>query len=82
MKTLSKTLAIAVVVASFAAPSFAAVQDDIRRHAGVNGNINVEVSGDTVTLSGYVEDSHRSYQAERLARSQGYIVKNNLVLSN
>lgn len=82
MKTLTKTLAIATVIASFAAPSFAAMEDDIRRHAGTNGNINVQVDGDTITLSGFVEDTYKRQQAERMAKSQGYEVNNYLILSN
>ncbi len=82
MKTLMKTLAIAAVISSFAAPTFAAVQDDIRRHAATNGNINVQISGNTITLSGFVEDQYQRQQAERTAKQQGYEVENYLILSN
>lgn len=81
MKALTKTLAIAALTASFAAPAFAAVADDIRSVAATNGYINVQVNGDQVTLNGFVEDTYARQLAEQTARKQGYRVQNNLLLS-
>jgi len=79
MKTLTKTLAIVALSASFAAPAFSAVEDDIRRRAGTNGNISIQVEGDTVVLNGYVADQYSRQLAEQTARKQGYEVQNNLI---
>jgi len=81
MKTLTKTLAIVALSASFAAPAFSAVEDDIRRRSGSGSNIYVQVKGDTVILNGYVDSQYSRHLAERTAREQGYKVQNNL-LSN
>jgi len=80
MKTLIKTIAAAALIASFSAPAFSAVADDIRRSAGTNGNIKVHVRGDTVTLTGYVEDNHARQKASTVAKKQGYEVRNYLIL--
>jgi len=79
MNTLTKTLAIVALSASFAAPAFSAVADDIRRRAGSNANIQVQVNGDKVILSGYVADQYARQIAERTARKQGFKVQNNLI---
>lgn len=80
MKTLTKSMIAAALVASFSAPAFSAVSDDIRRLAGTNGNIKVHVRGDTVTLTGYVEDSYARQKATNTAKQQGYQVNNYLIL--
>jgi len=79
MKTLTKTLAIVALSASFAAPAFSAVADDIRRRAGSNANIQVQVNGDKVILNGYVADQYARQLVEQTARKQGYNVQNNLI---
>ena len=81
MKTLTKTLAIVALSASFAAPAFSTVEDDIQRRSGSNSNIYVQVKGDTVILNGYVDSQYSRQLVERTAREQGYKVQNNL-LSN
>lgn len=81
MNTFTKTLAIAALSASFAAPAFSAVADDVRRVAATNGYINVQVNGDQVILNGFVEDTYARQLAENTARKQGYKVQNNLLLS-
>ncbi len=82
MKTFTKTLAIAAVVAAFSAPSFAAVQDEVRAVAASNGHINVQVNGDTVTLTGFVEDQYARQLAEQTAKKEGFDVNNYLILSD
>jgi len=82
MKTLIKTIAATALIATFSAPAFSAVQDDIQRLAGTNGNINIQVNeaSDTVTLTGFVEDNYARNKAETTAEAQGYEVNNYLIL--
>ena len=80
MKTLINTVAATALIAAFSAPAFAAVQDDIQRFAGTNGNINVNVNGDTITLTGFAEDNYARNKAEATAKRQGYEVNNYLIL--
>jgi len=82
MKSLIKTIAVSALLASFAAPTFAAVQHDVVAAAGTNSNINVEISGDTVTLTGYVDDAYSRQRAAQVAKSEGYTVRNYLILNN
>lgn len=82
MKTLIKTIAATALIASFAAPASATVADDIRSVAATNGYINVSVDDDTVTLTGYVEDTYARQLAEQTAKKQGFEVENYLILSN
>lgn len=82
IKTLIKTMVTASLIASFTAPAFAAVDHDIRALAGTNGNIIVEVNGNTVTLTGFVKDTYSRQLAEQTAKLQGYEVENFLILSN
>ncbi len=82
MKTLIKTIAASALIATFASPAFAAIADDVRAVAGTNGNINVQVNGDTVTLTGFVEDTYSRQLAEQEANSQGFDVENYLILSD
>ena len=82
MKTLIKTIAASALVVSFAAPSFAAVQQDINAAAGTNGNINVQIDGDTITLTGFVEDAYVKQLAEQIAEKEGFEVENYLRRTN
>lgn len=82
IKTSIKTMAAGILIASFTAPAFAAVDHDIRALAGTNGYIDVEVKGNTVTLTGFVEDTYSRQLAEQTAKQQGYEVENFLILSN
>ena len=82
MKNLIKSIAAITLIASFTAPAFAAIQHDVTAAAGTNGNINVQVDGDTVTLTGYVADSYSRQLAEKIAKREGFEVRNYLLLSN
>ena len=82
MKQLIRTIAASALIASFSAPTFAAIQQDVIAAAGTNGNINVQVDGDTVTLTGYVTDSYSRQLAEKIAEREGFEVRNYLLLSN
>jgi len=82
MKTLLNTIAITALVATFSTPAFASISQDIRSAAGTNGNIRVRINGDTITLSGFVEDSFARSKAERIAKNAGFKVQNCLLLSN
>ena len=82
MKTLINTIAATALIATFSAPAFASVANDVRSAAAANGNINVLVDGDTVTLTGYVEDSHSKFLAESVATKEGFDVENYLLTSD
>ena len=82
MKTLLNTIAITALVATFSTPAFASISQDIRSAAGTNGNIRVNVNGDTIRLTGFVDDSYARNKAEQIAKSEGYKVQNYLILSN
>lgn len=82
MKTLINTIAVTALVGSFAAPSFANVEQEVQAIAATNGNIRVQVLDDTVTLTGYVDDTYSRQLAERTAKQEGYKVENYLLLNN
>jgi len=82
MRTLTKTLAFVALTASFVAPAYAVLADNIRQAAATTGFINVQVENETVTLTGFVEDNYAKQRAERAAKIQGYDLENYLVLSN
>lgn len=82
MKTVIKTIAVTALVSSFAAPSFATVDQEIQAIAATNGSINVLVDGNTVTLTGFVDDTYSRQLAERTAKQEGYEVENYLILNN
>ena len=82
MKTLIKTIAATALIAAFAAPSYATVAQDVRSAAGTNGHINVNVDGDTVVLTGFVEDVWSKQKAESVAASEGFDVENYLLISD
>ena len=82
MKTLIKTIAATALIATFTAPAFASVADEVRAHTGTNGNVRVTVDGDTVTLTGFVEDASAKYRAESIAAKDGFDVQNYLLISD
>jgi len=88
MKLFTKVLFASALTVAVTAPAAAAVspslQQDVYRAAGSNSNVRVQVSGDTVTLSGYAEDSYAVLAVERAARSADGVgrVINNVFKTN
>lgn len=84
MNTVIKAIATATVIAAFAAPATAAVSSDISRDvksaAGSGSNVRVNVNGDTVTLTGYVEDTYALQRIETAAKNNGATSVQNYVL--
>ena len=84
MKTLSKLIVVSVMLFAFSIPASAAISSDIfsdiKRAAGTRSNVRISISGDTVTLTGYVEDSYSLGRIERAARDNGAKKVRNYVL--
>jgi len=87
MKLFTKSIAATALILAIAAPASAMVspqlKQDIISAAGSGSNINVIVDGDTVTLTGYVEDAYALSQAMQAADREGVSkVINNLFRTN
>ena len=72
MKALTKTIAASALIFAIAGPASVAVSDNIgqevKQVAGSGSNVFVNVDGNTVTLTGYVEDTFALQQINRLRR--------------
>ncbi len=79
MNRLIKALAIIVWFSALAAPVSASIERDVQA-ADLNGYIDVEVRGNTVTLVGFVQDERSRELAERVAKSDGHEVVNHLIV--
>jgi len=88
MKLITKTFIAATVAVMAVAPASAMVsqslQGDVLSAVGANGNVQVQVIGDTVTLTGYAEDNYAVQAVERVAASQEGVnrVINNVLKAN
>ncbi len=87
MKLFTNTIAATTLVLAITGTASAMVSPDLAQDvkfaAGANSNINVLIDGDTVTLTGYVEDFHALAKAEQAASGAGVDkVINNLIRSN
>jgi len=87
MKIIAKSIAATALVLAIAAPASAMVSPQLKQNiisaAGSGSNVNVIVNGDTVTLSGYVEDAYAFSQVMRAADSEGVSkVISNIVRTN
>ncbi len=87
MKLLTKSIAISTLILAIAGPASAMVSPnlahDVRSAAGANSNVHVTIDGDTVTLTGYAEDSYAVAQAVSAAEGDGVAkVVNHLFRSN
>ncbi|MBX2839118.1 MAG: BON domain-containing protein [Gammaproteobacteria bacterium] len=76
MKTLTKSIAAAVVLVGMAGSASAmTLQQDIfsgvQSAVGSSANVSVSVNGDVATLSGYVEDLGAQNAAIRAAKDAG-----------
>jgi len=75
MKLFSKLIATSALVLAIAAPASAAVSQtlkiDVLSAAGEGSNVNVVIDGDTVTLTGYVENALDLAAIERAALTNG-----------
>lgn len=75
MNITIKTIAALSLLLPTAVPVSAEVAEnvalEVRRAAGHTRFLNVVVKGDTVVLSGFVEDSYARAQAERAAKKAG-----------
>ena len=84
MKTLTKSIASAALIFAIAAPASAAVSPDlcaaVIKASGTASNVRIQVDGDTVTLTGYVETSYDLQRIEAEARKHGATKVNNYVL--
>lgn len=84
MKILLNTFAATALIFAIAAPASAAVSADIaqevRAAAGYASNVRVDVDGDTVTLTGYVEDTYSLQAIESAAKRDGATTVINNVL--
>jgi len=82
MKFIAQSIAASALILAIAAPASAMVspqlKQDVLSAAGANSNVHVFVNGDTVTLTGYVEDSYALAKAEQAAHAEGV----NKVISN
>ena len=84
MKILSKSIAASTLFFALSAPALAAISQcdierDVRNAAGSSSNVRVSVNGDTVTLTGFVEDSFSLQRIAVAARKGGATKVNNLV---
>jgi len=86
MKTLLKTISASALVLAIAAPASAMVSPNIKQDvlfaAGSNSNVSVIVEGDTVTLTGYVEDAYARTLVAQAAKADGVRVINNVFHTN
>lgn len=86
MKFSTQTIATAALILAIAAPASAMVSPNLKQDvisaAGAGGQVNVLVDGDTVTLTGYVEDAFALQAIEQAASSDGIEVINNVFRSN
>jgi len=87
MKFITKSIAATALVLAISAPAYAMVspqlKQDVISAAGSGSNIHVFVEGDTVTLTGYVEDAYALSQAMQAADGEGVNkVINNLFRTN
>ena len=84
MKTLINSVAASALILAFAAPASAAVSadiaQDVRAAAGYASNVRVNVDGDTVILTGYVEDTFSLQAIESAAKREGATTVINNVL--
>jgi len=75
MKFIAKSIAASALILAIAAPASAMVspqlKQDILAAAGSASNVNVFVEGDTVTLTGYVEDAYALSQVTQAANGEG-----------
>jgi len=75
MKFITKSIAATALVFAIAAPASAMIspnlKQDILAAAGSNSNVQVAIDGDTVKLTGYVEDSYSLAAIERTAKAEG-----------
>ena len=83
MNTLKKSIAASALIFAIAGPASAAVSSDISKDvnlaAGSGANVLVDVDGNTVTLTGYVEDTYALQQIETAAKENGATEVNNFV---
>jgi len=87
MKFIAKSIAASALILAIAAPASAMVspqlKQDVLSAAGSSSNVNVFVDGDTVTLTGYVEDAYTLSQVMRAANGEGVSkVINNVFRTN
>jgi len=75
MKLITKLFATSALVLAIAAPASAMVspqlKQDVLAAAGSGSNINVIIDGSTVTLTGYVEDTHALSRIQQAAKGEG-----------
>ena len=83
MKNFTKIISVSALLFAVASPASAIVSSNVtqsvRAAAGFDSNVNVQVSGDTVTLSGFVENEAYLENIESAAKSKGaLLVRNNV----
>jgi len=88
MKFLNQAIIATALFTAAAAPASAmvssSIQGDVISAVGANSNVRVQVTGNTVTLSGYAEDAYAILAAERAAANAEGVdrVINNLFRTN
>lgn len=80
MTTKVKKLIICALLVSSASPVIAATKCDCVSVAAKDGFIDVEVYGETLILTGFVDSDASRALAERVAKSEGYEVINHLMV--
>lgn len=83
MNILYKALAASILIFATTVPATAAVSPNIVRniHAAAGEySFRVHVNGDTVTLTGWVEDSYAKSRAEYAAKASGATTVYNCLL--
>ena len=86
MQTLTKAIASTALIFAIAAPASAAVSSNVAQSvqaaAGYASNVRVNVEGDTVILTGYVDDTYSLQAIESAAKRNGATnVVNNVLRS-
>lgn len=83
MKTFTKIISASALLLAISAPVSAMVSPEltqsIQAAGGYDSNIDVRIDGNTVSLSGYVEDEASLKRIEQLAKSSGAETVNNNV---
>lgn len=84
MKISTHVITAAALIFAMAAPVSANVSSDISRDiriaAGSGSNVRINVEGETVTLTGYVEDTYALQAIEAAALKGGATKVNNHVI--
>lgn len=84
MNKSAQSITATALVLAFSAPAFSAVSNDVytdvQSAAGHNSSVSVDVEGDVVTLTGFVENDHALQAIEHSAEMNGANVVINNVL--